>query len=230
MAKRGKKYTEKTKQIEKTLYSLEDAIKKAKSNDYTSFESSIDLHLNIKLPSDKEPKSVKGTISLPNPVKQEEVKVIVFCPDEEADKAKKAGAIEAGLEDLIKKVQKGWSDFDIAIAVPSVMSKIAILGKELGPKGLMPNPKTGTLREDYDKAIEEFQKGKTKWICDEGAVIHMSVGNQKMDNEKITENILSVVQNVAKTVGRQISTLVKSAHLSPTMGPSVEIKKEDLES
>jgi large subunit ribosomal protein L1 len=229
MANRGKKYTEKAKKIEKTLYSIDDAIKIAKRNDYTSFDSSIDLHLSLKLPAGKEPKSVKGTMSLPNPVKQEDVKVVVFCAEEDTDKALKAGAIEAGLDKLIKKIQDGWTDFDIAIAVPSVMPQIAILGKELGPKGLMPNPKTGTLREDFDKAIEEFQKGKSQWACDEGAVVHLAVGNKKMEDKKIIDNIVSAVNDIAKTVGRQVSTLVKTAYLSPTMGPSAQIKKEELE-
>ena len=118
MAKRGKKYEKKVKNVEKTLYSLNDAIKNAKKNSYSKFEGSIDLHLVIKLPSDKDPKSIKGSISLPHTVKKHKVKAIVFCPKEDVEKAKKAGAVEAGLEDLVKKIQDGWSDFDVAIAEP----------------------------------------------------------------------------------------------------------------
>lgn len=229
MPKRGKKYEEKNKQIEKTLYSLPEAIIKAKQGSYTKFEGSVDLHLSLNLPSDKEPKSIKGTLSLPNTVKKKDLKAIVFCEKENTKKAKDAGAVEAGLEDLIKKIQDGWSDFDIAIAVPSVMSKIAVLGKDLGPKGLMPNPKTGTLREDFEKALGEFKKGKTKWACDESRSVHIPVGKTKMDDKKIQKNILYSVKQIAQTIGRPINTLVKGASLAPTMGPSAKIKIEELE-
>lgn len=229
MAKRGKKYAAKAKGVEKTLYSIEDAIKQAKKQAYTSFDTSVDLHISVTLPSDKDPKSVKGTISLPSPVKKEEVKVIVFCEEEDAEKALKTGAIEAGLDNLVKKIQDGWTDFDVAISVPQLMPKIAILGRDLGPKGLMPNPKTGTLREDFDKAVKEFMTGKTKWICDEGSVIHLAVGNAKMEDEKIKANILALVSDISKTIGKPVSSLVKSAYLSPTMGLSAQIKKDSLE-
>jgi len=229
MAKRGKKYNEKFAKIEKTLYPLEGAIKKVKVNSYTKFDGSIDLHLSLALPSDKDPKSIKGSLTFPNTVKKEELKVIVFCEKESAEKAKKAGAVDAGLEDLIKKIQGGWMDFDVAIAVPSVMAQIAILGKDLGPKGLMPNPKTGTLTEDFEKALGEFKKGKTKFSCDEGGVVHVSVGKTKMDDKKIAENIVYATKQIATVIGKPVSSLVKSASLAPTMGPSARVKTEELE-
>lgn len=230
MSKRGKKYEDKAKDsIEKTLYSLSDGIQKVKKNSYSKFDGSIDLHIKIAVPTDKDPKSIKGSISLPHSVKTEAVKVIVFCPKEEAEKAKKSGAIEAGLEDLIKKIQGGWMDFDVAIAVPSVMAQIAILGKDLGPKGLMPNPKTGTLTEDIEKALDEFKKGKTKFSCDSSGVIHLSVGKIGMEDKMVIENILYTIKQIASVIGRQVTTLVKSVSIAPTMGKSVKIKLDEFE-
>ncbi|MEA3357088.1 MAG: 50S ribosomal protein L1 [Patescibacteria group bacterium] len=209
------------------MKNLDEAIKLTKKASTSKFPGSIDLHLAINLPKDKEAKSTKGSISLPHPVKTQESKIIVFCTKEDEAKAKRAGAVEAGLEKLIKKVQEGWMEFDVAIATPTVMAQIAVLGKQLGPKGLMPNPKTGTLTKDVKKTVAEFQKGKTKWACDEGAVVHISVGKVDSDDKLINENVLFVVKKVAEVVGKPIEGLLKSVHLSPTMGASTQV---DLES
>lgn len=204
-------------------YNLDEAIKKAKETSYTKFPGSIELHFAMTLPKDKEAKSIKGSFALPHPVKTEEVKVIVFCEKDQVENAKKADAVEAGLEDLIKKIQDGWMDFDIALAVPSVMPKIAVLGRQLGPKGLMPNPKTGTLVEDITKAIGEFKKGKTKFACDEGGVVHLVVGKVDTDDKKIEENIGSAIKEIAAVIGKAPSALVKSVALSATMGAGVKV-------
>jgi large subunit ribosomal protein L1 len=231
MAKRGKKYKEMKKKFDNKEYSLEEAIEKAKETSYSSFPGSISLHFAMKLPKDKDPKSIKGTLSLPNAVKDEEKRIIVFCEDDFADKAKKAGAVEAGLDDLVKKVQDGWSDFDIAIGTPEVMGKIAVLGRYLGPQGLMPNPKTGTLVESdkIDKAIEEFQKGKSRFVSDDTGVVHILVGNVEMDTEKIVENIMKAIDKVSETVSKPTKQLAKSLTVSPTMGAGVRVSQDFLE-
>lgn len=228
MASRGKNYRDVLTKVEHKPYALPDAIKKAKEVSYSTFPASIELHFAMVLPKDKEAKSIKGSLSLPHPIKTEEVHIIVFCEKDDIDAAKNAGAIEAGLDDLIKKVQDGWSDFDVALAKPSVMGQIAVLGKQLGPKGLMPNPKTGTLTTDIVQSIGEFKKGKTKFASDAGGVVHIVVGKADVDNEKIAENINAALTAIADTLNKPLPTLVKSITLSPTMGPSVNVDSETL--
>jgi len=228
MTKRGKKYKKMIKDFKDKTYTLDEAIKKAKETSYTKFPGSIELHFAMTLPKDKEAKSIKGSFALPHPVKTEEVKIIVFCEKDQAEKAKKSGAIEAGLDDLIKKIQDGWMDFDIALAIPSVMPKIAVLGKQIGPKGLMPNPKTGTLVEDVEKAIKEFQKGKTKFACDEGGVVHLVVGKVDIDDKEIRKNISTAIKEIAAVIGKTPDSLVKSIALSATMGAGVHVDTEFL--
>jgi large subunit ribosomal protein L1 len=228
MAKRGKKYRAMMEQFKDGEFPVSEAIEKAKKHSYSSFPGTISVHFAMNLPKDKEPKSIKGTVSLPHPISAADTRVIVFCKEELAEKAKKSGAVEAGLEDLIKKVQEGWSDFDVALATPDVMGDIAILGKELGPKGLMPNPKTGTLVEDPAKAVEEFRKGKSKFTCDEGGVVHVAVGKVDTDTSAIEENVRYTLQTIADTIGKPIQSLAKSITLSPTMGPGVTVATESV--
>ncbi|MBN2101132.1 50S ribosomal protein L1 [Candidatus Dojkabacteria bacterium] len=220
---RGKKYKKMAEGFENKLYPLDEAIKKAKDTSYSSFTGSIDLHIAMFLPKDKEAKSIKGSLSLPNTVKTEESRIVIFCEKDQEKEAKEAGAIEAGLDDLIKKIQDGWMEFDVVLAVPSVMGQIAVLGKELGPKGLMPNPKTGTLVENVKAGIEEFKKGKTKFICDDGGVVHLTVGKTDTEDEKIKANILYVIKSVTDTIGKTPESLLKSVTLSPTMGTGVKV-------
>jgi len=226
MATRGKKYREMKKGFEDKPYPVAEAIKKAKSTSYSSFPGSIELHFAMTLPKDKEAKSIKGSLSLPHPVTVKEMKIIVFCEKDMAEAAKKAGAIEAGLDDLIKKIREGWIDFDIALATPTVMGQIAVLGKELGPKGLMPNPKTGTLVEDVEKAIAAFKKGKTKFTCDGGGVVHVVVGKVDTEDEKVLENIRCALTTISDVIGKPFDILVKSVVLSPTMGSGVKVDVE----
>jgi large subunit ribosomal protein L1 len=228
MAKRGKKYTAMMEQFKVGEYPLSEAVEKAKKHSYSSFPGTISVHFAMTLPKDKETKSIKGTVSLPHPISTADTRVIVFCKEDRAEEAKKAGAIEAGLEELVKKVQEGWSDFDVALATPDVMGEIAVLGKELGPKGLMPNPKTGTLVEDPAKAVEEFRKGKTKFICDEGGVVHVAVGKIDTDTGAVEENVRYTLQTIADTIGKPVQSLAKSITLSPTMGPGVTVAIESV--
>lgn len=228
MAKRGKKYKALMEQFKDGEYPLSEAVEKAKKYSYSSFPATISVHFAMELPKDKDAKSLKGTISLPHPISAADTRVIVFCKEEQAENAKNAGAVEAGLEDLVKKVQDGWSDFDVALATPDVMGNIAILGKELGPKGLMPNPKTGTLVDDPSKAVEEFRKGKSKFTCDEGGVVHVAIGKVDTDTSSIEENVRYTIQTIADTVGKPIQSLVKSITLSPTMGPGVKVTTDSV--
>lgn len=227
MPKRGRKYKEMKKSFDDREYSLEEGIAAAKKTSYSKFPGSIEIHIAMTLPKDKEAKSIKGSLSLPHPVAVKESRIVVFCEKDDEEKAKKAGAVEAGLEDLMKKIQGGWMEFDVALATPAVMGQIAGLGKELGPKGLMPNPKTGTLVEDVAKGIAEFKKGKTQFACDETGVVHLSVGKADTDDKKIEENARFVVQAVSDIVGKPPEQFLKSVTLSATMGAGVRIEVKE---
>jgi large subunit ribosomal protein L1 len=222
--KRGKKYEKSVKDLNKNkTYSLEEGIKKAKELSYSKFVGSLELHAGIKVPKDKDPKSIKGSLSLPHSDGSTDVKIAVFTKDKQ-DEAKKAGADFFDFDKLVKDVKEGNIEFDVAIATPSVMSEIAVLGKELGPKGLMPNPKIGTVTEDIVTVVEEYKKGKQTFACDASGVIHMKVGKLDMEEEKLVENIHEAVKAIEVAVGRNYEQAINKLHLAPTMGPSVKVK------
>ena len=222
--KRGKKYTELRKDLDRSkMYSLEEAIKKVKKLSYSKFVGTLELHMDIKVPKEKDAKSIKGSVSLPHSTGNQDIKIAVFTEDK-VDEAKKAGADFVGLDNLIKDVKDGKIDFDVAIASPSVMPKIAVLGKELGPKGLMPNPKTGTVTDDIKSTIEEYKKGKQTFTCDSSGVIHMAVGKLDMDDEMLIENVHEAVKAIELAVGKNYVQTINKLHLAPTMGPSVKVK------
>lgn len=222
--KRGKIYKKLTKNLDRTVsYSLKDGVKKAKELSYSKFVGSLEIHVDLKLPKDKDPKSLKGGVSLPHATSTKDVKVAVFCTPEKEDEAKKAGADFVGMEAIMKDVKEGKIEFDVAIATPSVMPKIAVLGKELGPKGLMPNPKNGTVTDDIAEAVSEYKKGKQTFACDPSGVVHMNVGKIDLDDEKLIENIHIAVQAIADVIGKTPELTVERMHLAPTMGPSVKI-------
>ncbi len=222
--KRGKKYKKSTKGLDRNeSYSLAEGIKKIKQLSYSKFVGTLELHIDLKLPKDKDPKSLKGAVSLPHSVGKKDVKVAVFCAPDMENKAKEAGADIVGMEKLIKDVKDGKIEFDVAIATPSVMPKIAVLGKELGPKGLMPNPKSGTVTDDIASAVEEYKKGKQTFTCDASGVVHMNVGKLDLEDEKLVENIHSALLAVSEVVGKTPELMIERMHLAPTMGPSVKI-------
>jgi large subunit ribosomal protein L1 len=231
MNKRGKKYKKMQKDFEDKPYPLEEAVEKAKETSYSSFPGSISLHFAMKLSKEKDPKSIKGTLSLPHSVAKEDKRIIVFCEKDYAKKAKDAGAIDAGLDKLVEKVQDGWSDFDVVLGTPEIMNQIAVLGRYLGPQGLMPNPKTGTLVEpdEIPNAIEEFQKGKSRFVADDTGVVHVLVGNVEMDTEKIVKNIKLAIDRISETVAKPTFLLAKSLTVSATMGAGVKVSIDFLE-
>jgi large subunit ribosomal protein L1 len=222
--KRGKKYKKAIKDLDRAkTYELVEALQEVKRTSYSSFVGSLELHFDIVVPKDKDPKSIKGALSLPHSIDTKDTTIIVFTTPDKEKEAKEAGADYVGLDDLIKKVQKGEISFDIAIATPSVMSKIAILGKELGPKGLMPNPKNETVTDDIVSAIKAFKKGKQAFACDSSGVIHMKVGKLDMEDDKLVENIHAAVLAVEEVVGKPYNQSVKRMHMAPTMGPSFKV-------
>ena len=228
MAKRGKKYVDITKKKVVKEYSLVDAIKEVKKLSYSKFEGTMELHVAVTLPKDKDAKAIKGSISLPNASAKKAVRVAVFTNEAMFKKAKAAGADLVGLEDLIKEVQSGKINFDIAIATGDVMAKMAVLGKELGPKGLMPNPKTGTVVSDntLEDTIASYKKGKQTFAADAQGGVHMNVGKLSLDDAKLIENIHAAVGAIEEVIGKPYNIVFRKVTLSPTMGLSVKVKYE----
>jgi len=221
--KRGKKYKKIVKDLDRAkTYSLEKGVKEVKTLSYSKFVGSLELHVDVNLPKDKDPKSVKGSLSLPHSKEKTNVKIAVFTEDKQ-DEAKKAGADFYDLEKLTKDVKEGKIEFDIAIATPSTMSQIAVLGKELGPRGLMPNPKVGTVTDDIAKAVEEYKKGKQTFVCDPSGAIHIKVGTLDMEDEELIENIHEAVKAIESAVTKNYEQAINKMHLAPTMGPSVKV-------
>ncbi len=225
MATRGKKYKNAVKAKSHDAVSILEGIKHVKKSTYSSFTGSAELHLVINLPKDKDAKSVKGSVTLPHGEKKE-VKIAVFSTPENVKLALTAGATKAGLEDLMKEVQSGKIDFDVAIATPDVMPKIAVLGKVLGPKGIMPNPKTGTVTTDVEKTIKAYLGGKMDFKADAQGGIHLSAGKLSLDDDKLIENINALLKSVEEAYGKGLITLVKDAYLAPTMGKSIRVRVE----
>ncbi|MFA4930762.1 MAG: 50S ribosomal protein L1 [Patescibacteria group bacterium] len=219
---RSKKYDEKLPQVDKNKsYSMAEACQLVKELSTTKFDGAIEAHLRLNFDTSKD--SVRGTVSLPHGSGKTK-RIIVFADDKLATEAKKAGAIEAGNKDLITKIESGWLDFDIAIAHPQMMPEVGKLGKILGTKGLMPNPKAGTISPDVVKAVQAFAKGMEQFKADSFGIVHAGIGRVSFDANQITENLQAVIDAVkkvkpAKTKGQFFVSL----HLAPSMGPSVKI-------
>lgn len=223
--KRGKTYKKIVKNLDRTIsYSVNDAVKEVKKLSYSKFTGSLEVHIDIKVPKDVDPKSIKGAVALPHSVESKSVTIAAFVTPDLEKEAKEAGADYVGLENLVKDVKENKISFDVAIATPSVMPKIAILGKELGPKGLMPSPKNGTVTENIKKAIEEYKKGKQTFACDTSGVIHINAGKLDMDDDKLIENVHAAVVAVEEVLGKSYTQVIDRMHLAPTMGPSVKVE------
>jgi len=222
--KRGKKYIKTTKGLDRELtYSVAEGVKKAKVLSYSNFVGTLEMHVDVKLPKDRDPKSIKGAVSLPNASGNKVVRVAVFATPDKDIIAKDAGADLVGMEQLMKDIKAGKIEFDVAIATPAVMPKLAVLGKELGPKGLMPSPKNGTVTDDVAKAVSEYKKGKQTFACDDSGVIHMNVGKLDMDDAKLIENVHAGVTSIEEVLGKPVDQILQKMHLAPTMGASVKI-------
>jgi large subunit ribosomal protein L1 len=227
---RGKKYKKIVKDLDRSkTYSLEEGLKEVKRTSYSSFVGSLELHFDIKVPKDRDPKSIKGAVSLPHSTDIKSVSIAVFTTPDKEQEAKDAGADYVGLDTLIKDIKANKITFDVAIAIPSVMPKIAVLGKELGPKGLMPNPKNGTVTDDIKSAVEEYKKGKQTFACDMSGVIHIKAGKLDMEDEKLLENISVAISAVEEVLGKPYNQCVDRLHITSTMGPSfkIEYKKSE---
>jgi large subunit ribosomal protein L1 len=221
MKKRSKRYSADAKKASEELLLLADAVKKVKTFGTTKFDQTIECVMHLGIDAKQADQMIRGAISLPNGIGKAR-KVIAFCEDSDADAAKAAGAIEAGCDDLIKKVSDGWLDFDVAIASPKVMGKAGKLGRVLGPQGKMPSPKNGTVTADVVTAVKEFAAGKVEFRNDSGGNIHGVIGKLSFDEGKLQENAQAFIDHIKRLKPQAMKgTYIKKICLTATMSPSV---------
>jgi len=220
---RSKRYKKESQQLGKEPVSLAEAVEKIKSFKSMKFDQSIDCVLQLGIDPKQADQMVRGSISLPHGIGKQK-KVVAFCEDSNIEAAKKAGAIEAGCDELIKKVADGWMDFDVAVASPKVMGKISKLGRVLGPQGKMPSPKKGTVTDDVATAVAEFAAGKIEFKNDAGGNVHAVVGKQSFEAEKLIGNIEAFVSHIKKIKPAAAKgTYIKKLCISATMSPAIVV-------
>jgi len=226
MTKHGKRYTEAYQQIDRTrAYSPEEAVDIAKKSASVKFDETVELHLRMGLDPRNANQQVRGVALLPHGLGKP-VRVLVFAQGEAARNAENAGADYVGADELTKKIEDGWLEFDTAIATPEMMSKVGRLGRVLGRKGLMPNPKSGTVvtAEDLPRVIEDARKGRVEFKLDRTAIIHLPLGKISFDNKKLVENLSAIIEAIvkAKPSGAK-GQYIRSAFLTTTMGPGIKL-------
>lgn len=207
-------------------YTLSEAAALVKEVNYTKFDSSIDISVRLGVDPRKANEMVRGIVTLPHGTGKT-VKVLVLCTPDKEQEAKDAGADFVGLDEYIDKITQGWLDMDVVITMPSVMAKVGKLGRVLGPRNLMPNPKTGTVTVDVGKAVTDVKGGKIDFKVDKTGIIHTSVGKASFSAEKIKENAAEVLQTIAKLKPSSAKgTYFKSIYMSSTMSPSIQIDEK----
>jgi large subunit ribosomal protein L1 len=225
---RGKKYLESLKKYDKTAsFDLKSALDLVKSLAAAKFDETVDVSVKVTL---KKSQSVRDTVILPHQFRGEK-KVLVFCKAEKEKEAQDAGAAYVGAEDLIEKIKGGWLDFEVAVATPDMMSLVGKLGQILGRRGLMPNPKTGTVTFDIKNALVELKKGRVEFRADKTGVVHLSVGKVSMDTDKMADNVRAVMAEIKrkKPVDAK-GEFIQTVSVASTMGPGVWVSmKEDRE-
>ncbi len=211
-------------------YSLDEAAKLVKEITFTKFDASVDIDIRLGVDPKKADQMVRGVVSLPHGVGKE-VRVLVLCTPDKEQEAKDAGADHVGLDEYIKKIEGGWTDIDVIITMPTVMAQVGRLGRVLGPRGLMPNPKSGTVTMDIAQAVTDVKAGKIDFKVDKFGIIHTSVGKVSFDADKIKENALEMIQTVSKLKPSSAKgTYFRSITLSSTMSSGISIDKSSIAS
>ena len=220
----GKKYLEAAKLVDREqIYSPEEAAQLVKDTSFVSFDATVEAHLRLGVDPRHADQMVRGTVVLPHGTGKI-VRVAVFAQGEKAQEALRAGADEVGGDDLVKRIDDGWFDFDVAIASPDMMGTVGRLGKKLGPRGLMPNPKSGTVTFDIERAVSEIKSGRIEFKVDRAGIVHVPVGRASFTPEQLAANVATLVDaiNRAKPSGAK-GTYMRTLTLAPTMGPGVRV-------
>ncbi len=229
MGKISKKRASANAKIDKDkLYSIQEAVALVKEVNLTKFDSSVDLHIRLGVDPRKADQAIRGTVSLPNGTGKSKT-VLVFCTSDKEEEAKAAGADYVGLDELVKKIQDGWTDFDVAVAMPQVMAKVGRIGRILGPRGLMPNPKTGTVTPNVGAAVADVKGGKISFRVDKFGIIHAPIGRVSFEPNKLAENateLLSTLQKIKPSSAK--GTYMKSITVATTMSPGIRIDAKSI--
>lgn len=210
------------------VYSLEEASKVLKDISFTKFDSSVDVDIRLGVDPKKSDQMVRGVVSLPHGLGKV-VRVLVLCSPDKAQEAKDAGAEHVGLDDYIQKIEAGWTDVDVIITMPTVMAKVGKLGKVLGPRGLMPNPKSGTVTLEVGKAVKDVKAGKVDFKIDKQGIIHASIGKASFSADKIKDNAAELINMVVKLKpASSKGTYIQSISLSSTMSPGIMVDSSSI--
>ncbi|MBI1807989.1 MAG: 50S ribosomal protein L1 [Ignavibacteria bacterium] len=224
--KRSKRYKAATTKVEqKRLYTVEEAVARVKDMATAKFNEAVDIAVRLGVDPKKADQAVRGTVALPHGIGKE-VRVLVLAKPPKDEEAKTAGADFAGFQDYIQKIQQGWADIDVIIATPDSMGEVGKLGKVLGPRGLMPNPKSGTVTADVAKAVKEVKAGKIEFRVDKAGILHATVGKANFEQQKLIENVQAFLNTVARLKPSSAKgQYIKSIAISSTMGPGVHVDK-----
>jgi large subunit ribosomal protein L1 len=224
MRKRGKKYLQVKEKVEtQKPYPLKEAISRLKEVSYAKFDETVDLAIRLGVDPRKSDQMVRSAVLLPHGIGKE-VKVLVFAKGEKEKEARDAGADYVGAEDLVEKIQGGWLEFDKAVATPDLMGLVGKIGKILGPRGLMPNPKLGTVTFNIKETVEEQKKGKVEFKTDKGAIVHVPVGKKSFDDQRLYDNILALMDTVIRLKpASSKGVYLKNIVLSSTMGLGIKV-------
>jgi large subunit ribosomal protein L1 len=219
----GKKMKAALEKVEPRMYALREAVDVVKKSAYAKFDESVDIALRLGIDPKRSDQMVRGTTALPHGTGKK-VRVLVFAKGDKEQEARQAGADYVGSDDLMEKIKGGWMDFDYAISTPDLMASVGKLGKQLGPRGLMPNPKTGTVTFEVGKAVAEIRKGRVEFKVEKAGIVQVAVGKVSFDIDKLYDNASAILESVIKAKPASCKgRYLKSATISSTMGPGVQL-------
>ena len=224
MAKKGKKYEEAAKLIDRSKsYDIEEAVALLKETAKANFDESVEVAFRLGIDTKKADQQIRGAMVLPHGTGKTQ-RVLVFAKGDKVKEAEVAGADYVGDEDIISKINNGWFEFDVVVATPDMMAEVGKLGRVLGPKGLMPNPKTGTVTFEIEKAVQEIKAGKVEYRADKAGNVHVAIGKISFDNEKLVENFAAIAETIEKVKPQSAKgTYVKNVSIASTMGPGIKV-------
>lgn len=224
MAKKGKKFVEASKLVDRSkAYEVKEAIELLKNTAKANFDESVEVAFRLGIDVKKADQQIRGAMVLPHGTGKTQ-RVLVFAKGDKIKEAEAAGADYVGDQELIDKINQGWFEFDVIVATPDMMAEVGKLGRILGPKGLMPNPKTGTVTFDVEKAVKEIKAGKVEYRADKAGNVHVAIGKVSFENEKLVDNLIAIVETIARVKPQSAKGIyVKNAAVASTMGPGIRI-------